>query len=55
MVDWAIAATLESMCSSPQATSQNGAAALRTPSTTQARQDARIPVTAGPAPIVLQR
>ena len=37
----AIPATLESMCFSPQATSQNGSAALITPSTRQGNHAAR--------------
>ena len=54
-VDWAIAATPESTCCSPQATSQNGIAFAMTPSTAHWRHEARSSATARRLPIVAAR
>ena len=54
-VAWAIAAGPESMCCSPQATSQKGSAALSRPSTSDSRQAVRRRLTAVAGPSVTPR
>ena len=54
-VAWAIPAAPESMCCSPQAISQNGAAALRSPSAIASRHASRSRTTAVRVPIVAIR
>ena len=54
-VAWAIPATVESMCFSPQAMSQNGSAALNSPNTNVGRPAARSCAVASAAPRVTTR